>query len=314
MNIDYYVFKNHYEMAQNDFSEHPEMISYFSKTFGEYPFIKEKYGVAENLWQLGAIEHQTITGIGSNFLNGRKLFNEFYVHELAHQWWGDAVGPATWKDIWLNEGFATYCEALYSEYKAGKAAYISTLNEFKYDSFSGTLYDPGNLFGSTVYDKGAWVLHMLRWEVGDSSFFKILKTYYNNFKYKNASTKDFINVCNSVSGRKLDEFFNQWVYGTGQINAEYKWFVEQGDNGQQLVVNLKQTEEDNKIFKFPLEVKILLEQGEETISKISYINSANTKIIIPVTDNVKTVTLDPDEWLLAGFKNLNDEKNTNVKN
>jgi len=82
-----------------DFQDLPEMIGFFSKTFGEYPFIKEKYGIAEFLWQFGAMETQTLMGIGSNFIGGENFFTEIYIHELAHHWFGDAVGPASWKDI-----------------------------------------------------------------------------------------------------------------------------------------------------------------------------------------------------------------------
>ena len=95
------------------------------------------------------------------------------------------------------------------------------------DEFSNTLYDPGqNLFSSTVYDKGAWVLHMLRWEVGDSTFFNILRTYFEKYKYKSASTNDFIRVCEYLSKRDLTKFFDQWVYsGTENIELDYKWII-----------------------------------------------------------------------------------------
>ncbi len=225
MNIEYYVFPKQLENAKIDFAEHPQYIHFFAKTFGEYPFIKEKYGVAEFLWQLGAMEHQTITGIGSNFVSGHNFFRDIYVHELAHQWWGDAISPKSWNDIWLNEGFATYCEALYYEHKSGKKALISTMLSKKQDNFKGKLIEPGDdMFSATIYDKGAWVLHMLRWQVGDSTFFNILREYYKEYKYKSASTKDFQSVCEKISSQDLSQFFNQWVYdGEGNITLIYDW-------------------------------------------------------------------------------------------
>ena len=244
MNIEYYVFPKQLKDAQTDLEEHPEMIKFFAQKFGEYPFIKEKYGVAEFLWQMGAMESQTITGVGSNFIGGHKFFTSMYTHELAHHWFGDAVGPATWKDIWLNEGFATYCEALYAEHKGGKGALQSTMMSKFNSDFSGTLYDPGaDLFGSTVYDKGAWVLHMLRHRVGDSTFFNILRNYFETYKYKNASTEDFEKICEKISHKDLGKFFDQWVFkGKGILKLNYGWSAEKAGSDYHLNLNIEQLE------------------------------------------------------------------------
>ena len=311
MKIEYYAFPEHLGYAKIDFKDHPKMIDFFSKTFGEYPFLKEKYGVAEFLWQMGAMENQTITGIGSNFVRGRKFFNDIYVHELAHSWFGDAVGPKTWKDIWLNEGFATYCEALYDEHNFGKKALRSSMLSKFQENFAGTLYNPGNnLFSSTVYDKGAWVLHMLRYETGDSLFFKILRTYYYEFRYKNASTEDFKKVCEKVSGKNLDKFFEQWVYiGEGNIDLDYKWSAEKINNGTagneksyQLIIDLNQTQEKYKEYHFPIDISLQNDSGSSLIKRF-YINSRDTTIETELNYKPSKIILDPDNWLLADFNN-----------
>ncbi len=313
MKIQYYAFPEHLEYAKVDFKDHPKMIKFFSETFGEYPFIKEKYGVAEFLWQLGAMENQTITGIGSNFVRGRRFFNDIYVHELAHSWFGDAVGPKTWKDIWLNEGFATYCEALYDEHNYGEKALRSSMLSKYQDDFRGTLYNPGsNLFNSTVYDKGAWVLHMLRHDVGDSIFFKILRTYYNQYKYKNASTKDFKNVCEKISDKNLDKFFEQWVYvGEGNIDLNYKWssgkksdLKTSDENKYEVSVELNQTQEKYKDYYFRLDIKFV-NSNDSSLIKSFYITSRDTTIKTELNYKPETIVLDPDNWLLANYNNLN---------
>ncbi len=311
MPIKYYVFPNHIEEARIDFKDTPKMIEYFSKTFGEYPFIKEKYGIAEFLWQMGAMEHQTITGIGSNFVGGKNFFEDIYVHELAHHWWGNAVGPATWKDIWLNEGFATYSEALYSESKSGKKSLQSTMLSKFSDEFSNTLYDPGkNLFSTTVYDKGAWVLHMLRWEVGDSVFFDILRTYFEKYKYKNASTDDFIRVCENLSKRNLSKFFDQWVFtGTENIQLDYKWIIKkQSDDKHLIILELKQVQEKYPVFEFKLEVMFEYD-NEKSFSKIFTINEKEKRIEILVDERPNQLILDPNNWLLANIKDRNNYEN-----
>ncbi|MGE5861404.1 MAG: M1 family metallopeptidase [Ignavibacteria bacterium] len=303
MSIEYYVFPEHLEFAKKDFEEHPKMIKYFSGTFGEYPFLKEKYGVAEFLWQLGAMEHQTITGIGSNFLNGRKFFNDIYVHELSHHWWGDCVGPATWKDIWLNEGFATYCEALYAESKSGPAALQSTMRSKYNENFKGTLYDPGdNLFSFTVYDKGGWVLHMLRWETGDSAFFKILRKYFEKYKYSTASTEDFKNICEEISGKNLTKFFEQWVYkGDDQIDLVYSWETEKEDSGFKVQLNLEQIQRDYPVYNFTIEASFGFNGGEDLYRKF-YLDSRSKDFEIKLDQKPVKLTLDPNNWLLAKIR------------
>ena len=296
INIEYYTFPEDYEKAKIDMQDHPDYMDFMESAFGEYPFIKEKYGVAEFLWSSGAMEHQTITGFSYKFYSGKKYYSDVLIHELAHQWWGNAVGPASWKDVWLNEGFAKYSEALYWEYSQGKNALQSSMQMIFSDFNDGTLYNPGDdLFSKKVYNKGAWVMHMLRNTVGDKLFFEILQKYYSKYKYKNASTEDFKMVCEEVSGKNLDYFFKQWLYeGEGIISLRYKWQLE---NDGKIKLRIRQIQRAYKNYNFPIDV-LLKENENEELHKI-FISSTDTTLYLDSKINIQKIELDPEGWLLA---------------
>jgi aminopeptidase N len=194
------------------------MIAAFASRFGEYPFILEKYGHAQFQFG-GGQEHQTCTSLGS--------FLEYVVaHELTHQWWGDLVTCRDFHHIWLNEGFATYGEALWAEATGGSAAYHADIEQYRYLG-PGSVWvpdatDQNRIFDSHLsYAKGGLVLHMLRHVLGDAVFFNALQTYHTTWGYKSAVTEDFRDVCESVSGRNLHPFFQQWIYG--EYYPIYNW-------------------------------------------------------------------------------------------
>ncbi|MBK7630281.1 MAG: M1 family metallopeptidase [Ignavibacteriales bacterium] len=302
MRIEYYVMPEHFYEAKIDFAEHLDMMKTLSELFGEYPFIKEKYGVAEFLWNFGAMENQTITGMGYAFIGGNNFYRDTYVHELSHHWWGNSVGPKTWNDIWLNEGFATYSEALYAEAKNGKDALKSKMLSKFSDNFTGTLYAPKDLFGETVYDKGAWVLHMLRYEIGDSNFFNSLHKYYDLYKYSNASVEDFKTVCENVCQRDLDKFFDQWVYtGTNNIFCSYNFSCLDQENQKGCVVDIIQQPQEYKEFNFSLEIQFQFSDGTSTFEKV-FINKIKNEFAFNLDKKVETILLDPDSKLLGTFE------------
>lgn len=310
LNLSYYALPENIDNARRDFSDHPKYLKTFEELFGAYPFVKEKYSVAEFWWQSGAMENQTITGIGSNFISGRKFFSDMLIHELAHHWWGDAVGLKTWKDIWLNEGFATYSEALYWEKQSDIQALQSTLRS-KFGLFpNGTLYNPGNaLFSSLIYDKGAWVLHMLRKEFGDEIFFKILRDYFKEYKYGNASTNDFKNLCERISKKNLNKFFDQWVYkGEGIIELNCAWSAKK--EGEEFIstIKIKQLQKGYDIYKFPLDIKLISEKESESETSTVLVDGKEVILKIKSKHKPAELMLDPDGWLLAKI-NLSPEEN-----
>lgn len=303
MKIDYYTYPSYTEKAKYDWKNTAGMIKFFSQTFGEYPFIDEKYGMAMFGWISGAMEHQTISSMGYTLVTGNGKYEDVVVHELVHQWFGDAVSPASWKDIWLNEGFATYGEALWEEYTNGSGAYHKYMNRLDYGFFNGTLYDPeGFIFGPTSYNKGAWVLHMLRGVVGDSAFFKILKTYYEEHKYSSASTSDFKNVCEKVSGTDLNYFFNQWIFrGKGRPVYKYSWTADeiqnQGSAGYyKLMLNLQQVQDDYDVYEMPVGILVRTSNGDQQFT--FYNNMKIQQFEQPVNGKPIEVLIDNENWIM----------------
>ena len=307
MNIDYYVTSENLGNAKIDFANHPKYLKVFSELFGEYPFLEDKYGVAEILWQQGAMESQTITGIGSNFISGLNFHEDILIHEVAHHWWGNSVTPKTWKDIWLNEGFATYSEALYYEKTSSKDALISTMASCKsriYPNDSQRLYSEStNIFSRTIYDKGAWVLHMLRKEIGDSLFFTGLKNYYSHYKYANSSTQDLQNTFEKTSKTDLQKFFDQWVFnGNGYIELNVFSNEEKISKDSAIVhVRFEQTQDGYENYNFPIDIEI--KDSLNISHNYTFYIRGDTTINLRNNYFLKTILFDKDNWLLADFNN-----------
>lgn len=201
--------------AAEKFGSTADMMALFNDLFGPYPF--DVYGVIMIGDGLGfALETQTISLFGSNILNNPN--GELTIaHELAHQWFGNSVTLASWQDIWLNEGFASYAMWLWYEYSRGDEAFEGLLRN-NYELLASNDFPPvgdpssQSLFNPAVYFRGAWTLHALRLEVGDEIFFNILRTYAERFAYSNATTDDFIAIAEELAGIDLNELFDVWLY------------------------------------------------------------------------------------------------------
>lgn len=308
MPVVYYAFPRDSAKARIDWKPTIDQIRYYSETFGEYPFIDEKYGICQFGWTSGAMEHQTITSYGYLLVTGDNRYDHIAAHELAHHWFGDAVTLATWKDIWLNEGFASYSEALWEEHVRGRNAYLKYMKGFDYGYFSGTVYAPKGFIDNyaiyaTIYQKGAWVLHMLRGVMGDEAFFNAVRAYYERYKYKNADTQQMKEVFEEFYGSNLTWFFDQWVFnGTGRPSYEYSWKFEdfQGQKGTgnyTVRLNLKQVQKDDlEVYKMPVKVTVVTESGEKEFSVFN--EKREQSFLLTVEGNPKEVFIDREGWIL----------------
>ncbi|MEZ4745189.1 MAG: M1 family aminopeptidase [Calditrichia bacterium] len=302
MPLVYYVYPEHLAAAQEDFSVTDEMISAFAEIYGEYPFIEEKYGMAIFSWG-GAMEHQTMTSYGSGLITGNHTYDWINAHELAHQWFGDLITMKRWSHIWLNEGFASYSEAMWMESLYGKTAYHNYLDSQDPGFFSGSLFvtDSTNenaLFSNTVYDKGSWALHMLRGVLGDSLFFASIRSYAtdSSLMFGNATTEDFRDICEAVSGMDLDWFFDEWVYRAGRPNYQYDWKVT-GNRPFTTTLTLKQT---NAVpYKMPIQIYLFGDGLDSTVTV--WDSLAYQQFQFVTNDAPIDVQVDPDNWILKNI-------------
>ena len=281
------------------------MISHYSDLFGIYPFEKAGFATLNGQFPWGGMENQTLISLCPN------CWDENLVsHEFAHQWFGDLISPATWADIWLNEGFATYCEALWTEHTQNYTSYkqriISQANDYLSNNPGWSIYDSSwaiitpsvnVLFNYAItYEKGSCVLHMLRYILGDSLFFKVLKSYATSdeFKYKNASTSQFINKVNEVTGKDYSWFFDQWIYHPN--HPIYDNTYEIIDNNPVWTVNYKisQTQTNTVFFKMPVELQISFLNGSDSL--LTVLNDINNQqYSFNFNKEPVSVTFDPDD-------------------
>jgi aminopeptidase N len=300
MPMAFYVYPEDLEKAREQFVVLPDMMKYYVTTFGEYPFIKEKYGVAE-FAKRSFREHQTLPSFAANLISTGHENDWILAHELAHQWFGNCISVKNWSHIWLNEGFANYSYALWKEDTEGKEAYLNLMRSWDKDEFDGPVFikDPTNknaLFSETTFQKGAWVLHMLRHVIGDEAFFNALKSYVKTYAYKSASTEDFELVCENEYGRPLSWFFKEWVYGVNRPFYQYAWQMKAGVNRSVVELTIDQSRSDPAAFEMPIDVVINTEKGENKFVAWQKLTSQNFQFSVEGVP--KQVELDPEGWIL----------------
>ncbi len=299
MPLAYYAYPEHLEGAQDYWAFTPEAIHVLAQLYGEYPFLDEKYGMVEYPWG-GAMEHQTLSSMGDYFQVLPERPDWVIVHELAHQWWGNLVTCGTWRDIWLNEGFATYAEGLWAEHLGGPDSLRAVMLAKARDRFPGSCYDPDFLFNSTVYRKGAWVMHMLRHVVGDETFFAGLQLWGERFAYASAVTEDLRAVFEEAWGAPLDWFFEQWVYGEGQPRYRVHWnpVASSTDGTTIVVIDIGQTHNGTQYFKMPLDAVFTL-TGGDTFTTVLWDSLPDQQFVVEVPGVPEELAIDPMNWVLG---------------
>ena len=297
-----YVYPESLAQAQSDLAQTPLILDLYETLFEPYPFRNEKYGHAQFGWG-GGMEHTTVSFM-SNFSRG------LIAHEMAHQWFGDKITCGTWKDIWLNEGFATYVAALVIENFDGPTAFVDekiSMIDYITSQPNGNVYltdaqatNVNRIFSSRLsYDKGAMVLEMLRFKMGDTQFFQALRNYLadTNLAYKYAVTTDLKAHLETVYGSSLTEFFNDWIYNEGY--PTYQITAQNIGGGQvSFVVNQTQSDASVSYFEMPVPVRVFGSSGQQLDLVLD--NTTNGQTIIKnVPFNITSFEFDPNKHLIS---------------
>ncbi len=311
--VEYYVPPGREEDARRAFGKTPKMLAFFSERTGiPYPYAKyAQVAVADFIF--GGMENVSATTVTDRVLHDERAHLDYsadslVAHELAHQWFGDLLTCRDWSHAWLNEGFATYFDRLFREHDLG-------VDEFRYALFQDTeeyfredreryrrpivskvYHEPIDLFDRHLYEKGALVLHMLRFLLGDDLFWKAIRLYAQRHQGSNVVTTDFQRAIEDATGRNLDWFFDQWVYSPGhpELKAEYAWDPE--TRTARLTVRQVQEDAGTPVFRLPMDVAFVVDGGTQTC-RIE-VREREQSFHLPLPSPPKMVRLDRGNWTL----------------
>lgn len=283
----------------------------FDSLFEVYPFYEEKYGQAQFGWG-GGMEHQTIS-----FINN--FGHELMAHELAHHWFGDKITCNSWEDIWLNEGFATYLSGLTYEYLYPsnywfqfKKTKINSITSLKWGSVKcDDTTSVGRIFNSRLtYNKGAMILHQLRFILGDQDFFTAIRNYLNDstIAFKNATTSNLKYHFENTSGLNLDDYFTAWYEGKGYPSYKIVW----RQLGNNINLNCSQTTSDSSVsfFKLPVPIQLVGGNKDTTIILNNNFNYQNYSIDVPF--KVDTIIVNPNADIITAQSIALSQKQDNI--
>ena len=311
MQVTNYVYPDLVTEAATDLDITVPALNFFSGLYGMYPFVDEKYGVA--ICEIGGgMEHQTLCSYGSYFLTGDHSYDWLWIHELGHQWFGDLVTCADWTHIWLNEGWASYTEALWFEHLGGPGdlhAYMQTMDTPIY--WDGPILrdpdisDPWYYFNRVVYDKAAWVVHMLRHVMGDEEFFDATRAYLADpqFRYGTADTEQFETFFEGFYGDQLDWFFDPWLTREDRLAYEWQWSVWEEEGRQYLSIDVTQFVDPP--YTMPVDFRIFY--GAVSSDTVLWIDETEESFIFETSSLVTGVLFDPYHWILCDAANVTSD-------
>jgi aminopeptidase N len=309
LSIQSWVYPQDREAGFRDFSLARPIVTFFQNQIGQFPFAKLANVQSKTSW--GGLENAGAIFYYENAITGKCDNENLIAHEIAHQWFGDAVTEADWNHIWLSEGFATYMSHIYTEFKYGRDRMIQGMindreriyNYSQEHPFSPivdtTITDFYALLNRNSYEKGSWVLHMLRYQTGEENFWNGIREYYKQFRNRNAVTEDFQKIMESVSGKNLSAFFKQWIYTPGYPRIEGSWNYDQ--TKKEIRMTLRQTQHEFGIFILDLEIGIDTPTKHNPYLVQLTISKQEETFRIPAANQPSNIIPDPNTWSLGKF-------------
>ncbi|RPI46055.1 MAG: M1 family peptidase, partial [Bacteroidetes bacterium] len=298
-----WVFPQDREAGFFDFGMAALPLDFFESYIGTYPFSKLANVQSKTVY--GGMENAGCIFYHENAITGKRDQEQLIAHEIAHQWFGDAVTEGDWHHIWLSEGFATYLADLYLEERFGTDSMFSSLVEEREQviRFTKMAFFPVidttrpvsvGLLNPNTYEKAAWFLHMLRSETGDSIFRECIRSFYRNFRYGNVLTEDFLSVVDSVSGKSYRSFFDQWLRIAGHPIISASW----EQSGPEILLRIRQCQVHH-VYSFPLDLQVV--SGGVTEERTVYVDRAVQDFRIPFSREKADIRLDPGCRLLFEY-------------
>ncbi len=296
-----WVYPQNRDEGFHDYSIAIRPLDFFESYIAPYPF--SKLANVQSKTVFGGMENASCIFYSESTVTGKRVPETLFAHEIAHQWYGDALSELDWHHVWISEGFATYLADLYLEQVHGRGVFVASLEDERDQvmRFSRrrlapivdtTLDVSIRLLNANSYDKAGWVLHMLRRELGDDLFRECLRTFYEEFKYSNALTGDFQRVVESLSGRDFELFFRQWFFEPGHPVLSHEWKYRAKKINFTIVQHQSQC-----VFEFPLEIEFRDGKGHSFRETVA-INAPRQEFTIYSDFKPAEIILDPDTWLL----------------
>ncbi|MDT8400141.1 MAG: M1 family metallopeptidase [Bacteroidales bacterium] len=302
-----YVFPEDREAGFHDYSVATGPFKWYSEKIGPYAY--EKLANVQSKTIFGGMENAGCIFYSESSVSGQGMAERLIAHEIAHQWFGNSVTEKDWHHIWLSEGFATYMTALYQAGSEGETRLRGLMNMARQRVIASdkrqqspvidtSIFDFMKLLNTNSYQKGSWVLHMLKNELGDDLFWAGIQTYYARYRNRNALTSDFEETMEDVSGRDLGRFFYQWLYRSGHPELDISWTY---NNRRKEINVLVEQQQDDTVFEFPLDLKIIDRDGSR-LERI-LVDKKVQSFIIKSANSPDDIIPDPEVRLLFELRN-----------